>query len=80
MHQREKHEFNDIYTSLADLFLSVLNEKTSSKLKHDSSTLHEIQLLSGVEMLFNYAMKLSNSGCMCILRQFDGKLYIFIGI
>jgi hypothetical protein len=33
---------------------------------------HDIQLISAVEMLFNYSTKLSTSGCMCVLRQFDG--------
>jgi hypothetical protein len=66
---REKQEWNDVYTNLADLFINVLH---NSKSKHDTSSLHDIQLLSGVEMLFNYAVKLSPSGCMCVLRQFDG--------
>ncbi len=69
---REKQEWNDAYTNLADLFISVLHEKSNSKSKHDASSLHDIQLLSGVEMLFNYAVKLSSSGCMCVIRQFDG--------
>lgn len=69
---REHHEWNEIYTSLADLFVSVLQEKSSLKLKHDPPSSHDIPLLSGVEMLFNYAAKLSPSGCMCIFRQFDG--------
>ena len=69
---REYQEWNEIYLSLSDLFMSVLHEKSSLKSKHDSASLHEIPLLSGVEMLFNYAAKLSASGCMCIFRQFDG--------
>ncbi|CAF4666138.1 unnamed protein product [Rotaria sp. Silwood1] len=69
---RETQEWNDVYTSLADLFISVLNERPNLKSKHDTSSLYDIQLLSGVEILFNYAAKLSPSGCMCILRQFDG--------
>jgi len=73
---REKQEWNDVCLNLADLFHSVLHEKPSSKSKHDTSSLHDIQLLSGVEMLFNYAVKLSSSGCMCILRQFDGIDFI----
>lgn len=71
--QRENQEWNDAYTSLIDLFISVLHDK-SSKSKHETSSLHDIQLFSGVEMLFNYASKLSPSGCMCILRQFDGNV------
>jgi hypothetical protein len=35
-------------------------------------SVHDIQLLSGIEILFNYSTKLSPSGCMCVLRQFDG--------
>ncbi|CAF1425220.1 unnamed protein product [Adineta steineri] len=69
---RESQEWNDVYTTLADLFISVLHEKSNLKSKHDTSSLHDIQLLSGVEMLFNYAAKLSSSGCMCVLRQIDG--------
>ncbi|CAF2527174.1 unnamed protein product [Rotaria sp. Silwood2] len=69
---RESQEWNDVYTGLAELFISVLNEKSNFKSKHDISSLYDIQLLSGVEILFNYAAKLSPSGCMCILRQFDG--------
>lgn len=72
INQREKQEWNDAYINLSDLFISVLHEKSNSKSKHDTSSLHDIQLVSGVEMLFNYAVKLSPSGCMCILRQFEG--------
>lgn len=68
--QREKLEWNEIYNNLADLFLSVLH---NSKSKHDTSSLHDIQLNSSVEMLLNHAMKLSSSGCICLMRQFDGK-------
>jgi hypothetical protein len=74
--QREKQEWNDVYTNLADLFINVLN---NSKSKHDTS-LHDIQLVSGVEMLFNYAVKLSPSGCMCVSRQFDGMSLVIIKI
>jgi len=69
---RENQEWTDVYTSLVDLFVTILHEKSSLKSKHDTSSLHDIQLLSGIEMLFNYAAKLSPSGCMCVLRQFDG--------
>ncbi|CAF3115487.1 unnamed protein product [Rotaria socialis] len=69
---RESQEWNDIYVNLADLFTSVLHEKPNLKSKHDTSSMYDIQLLSSVEMLFNYAAKLSPSGCMCVLRQFDG--------
>jgi hypothetical protein len=69
---REHQEWNEVYTSLTDLFVSVLHEKSGLKSKHESSLSHDIPLLSGVEMLFNYAAKLSPSGCMCIFRQFDG--------
>ena len=73
---RENQEWIDVYTNLSDLFISVLHEKSNFKSKNDVSSLHDIQLLSGVETLFNYATKLSPSGCMCILRQFDG-MHIF---
>lgn len=69
---RETQEWNDVYTNLADLFISVLHEKPNLKSKHDTSSIYDIQLLSGVEILFNYAAKLSPSGCMCVLRQFEG--------
>lgn len=69
---REQQEWNDVYMNLADLFISVLHEKSNLKSKNDASSLHDIQLLSGVETLFSYAAKLSSSGCMCALRQFDG--------
>ncbi|UJR35756.1 hypothetical protein I4U23_028505 [Adineta vaga] len=69
---REYQEWNDVYQSLTDLFTSVLHEKSNLKSKHDTSSLQDIPLLSGVEMLFNYAAKLSSSGCMCIFRQYDG--------
>ncbi|CAF1516052.1 unnamed protein product [Rotaria magnacalcarata] len=69
---RESQEWNDVYVNLADLFVSVLHEKPSLKSKHDTSSMYDIQLLSSVEMLFNYAAMLSPSGCMCVLRQFDG--------
>ncbi|CAF1470789.1 unnamed protein product [Adineta ricciae] len=69
---RECQEWNEIYLTLSDLFMTVLHEKSSLKSKHDSASLREIPLLSGVEMVFNYAAKLSTSGCMCIFRQFDG--------
>ena len=72
--QRENQEWTEAYSSLVDLFLTVLHEKSNLKSKHENSSLHEIQLLSGVEMLFNYASKLSPSGCMYILRQFDGEI------
>ena len=74
--QRENQEWNDAYTSLIDLFVTVLHDKSTSKSKHETSSLHDIQLFSGVEMLFNYATKLSPSGCMCILRQFDGNAHL----
>jgi hypothetical protein len=73
--KRENQEWTDAYMNLVDLFVSVLHDKSTMKSKHDTSSLHDIQLISGVEMLFNYAMKLSSSGCMYILRQFDGKFY-----
>jgi hypothetical protein len=78
---RENQEWIDVYTNLADLFLSVLHDKANLKSKNDTSSLHDIQLLSGIEMLFNYATKLSSSGCMCVIRQFDGMnicLYDFL--
>ncbi|CAF4583710.1 unnamed protein product, partial [Rotaria sp. Silwood1] len=62
----ENQEWNEAYFNLVDLFLSVLNEKSNMK------SMHDIQLLSYVEMLFNYSIKLSPSGSMCILRQLDG--------
>jgi hypothetical protein len=68
---RENQEWNEAYVNLVDLFLSVLHDKSNIKLIHD------IQLLSGVEILFNYAAKLSSSGCMCVLRQFDGKDFFY---
>lgn len=68
--QREKQEWYEISNNLADLFLSVLY---NSKSKHDTSSLHDIQLFSAVEMLFNHAMKFSPSGWMSISRQFDGR-------
>lgn len=71
--QRENSDWNEAYASLIDLFISVLNEKSNSKSKGDGSTLHEIQLVSGVESLFNYASRLSPSGCLCVVRHFDGK-------
>ncbi|CAF0782326.1 unnamed protein product [Adineta ricciae] len=66
LNTRENLEWNEAYTHLVDLFLSVAHEKSNSKI------LHDIPLLSGVEMLFNFSTKLSSSGCMCVLRQFDG--------
>ena len=68
LNTRENLEWNEAYTHLVDLFLSVAHEKSNSKI------LHDIPLLSGVEMLFNFSTKLSSSGCMCVLRQFDGML------
>ena len=68
LNMRENQEWNEAYVNLVDLFLSVLHDKSNIKLIHD------IQLLSGVELLFNYAAKLSSSSCMCVLRQFDGML------
>ncbi|CAF0819892.1 unnamed protein product [Rotaria sordida] len=62
----ENQEWNEAYGNLVDLFLSVVNEKSNIK------SMHDIQLLSYVEMLFNYSIKLSPSGSMCILRQLDG--------
>lgn len=76
--QRESQEWNDVYNNLVDLFISVLHDKSNSKSKHEnSSSIHEIQLLSGVEFLFNYATKLSSSGFLSILRHFDGKFEEF---
>ena len=67
----ENQEWNEAYCYLVDLFSSVLNEKSNMK------SIHDIQLMSGVEILFNYATRLSPSGCMCILRQFDGMKEFF---
>lgn len=63
---RENHEWNEAYNSLIDIFSSVFHEKSNLKMSH------ELQLLSAVEILFNYASKISPSTCMCVLRQFDG--------
>ena len=71
LNTRENQEWNEAYTILVDLFLSVLYEKSNSKSTYD------IPLLSSVEMLFNFSTKLSSSGCMCILRQFDGMFRDF---
>ncbi len=66
LNTRENQEWNEAYVNLVDLFLSVLHDKSNVK------SIHDIQLLSGVEMLFNFSTKLSSSGCMCVSRQFDG--------
>ena len=67
LNTRDNEEWNDVYVTLVDLFLSVMHEKSNVK------STEEIQLSSAVEMLFHFSMKLSSSGCMCILRQFDGR-------
>lgn len=67
----ENPEWDETYAYLSDLFLTVLYEKPNMK------SIYDIQLLSSTEMLFNYATKLSLAGCMCILRQFDGKFKLF---
>lgn len=64
---RENQEWNEVYGHLIELFSSVFHEKCNFKPSHD------LQLSSGVEILFNYATKFSPLGCMCVLRQFDGK-------
>lgn len=64
----ENQEWNEAYINLVDLLLNASHEKPNMK------SIYDFQLISGVETLFNYATKLSSSGCMCILRQFDGML------
>ncbi len=71
LNTQENQDWNEVYTTLIDLFLSVFHEKSNMK------SMHDIQLISGVEMLFNYSTKLSSSGCLCVLRQFDGMLNFF---
>ncbi|UJR10356.1 hypothetical protein I4U23_014561 [Adineta vaga] len=66
LNTHENFEWNEAYINLVDLFLNVVHEKSNSK------TLHDIPLLSGVEMLFNFSTKLSSSGSICVVRQLDG--------
>ena len=72
---RENHEWNDAYSQLVDLFLAAIHDKPHSK----SNTL-DIQLLSAMEILFHFSIKLSSSGCMCVLRQLDGMLVCAISL
>jgi hypothetical protein len=67
---RENQEWNEVYNNLIDLFTSVFHEKSTTM-----KSSHDIQLISAVEILFNYSTKLSPSGCMCVLRQFDGMFF-----
>jgi hypothetical protein len=66
LNTRENQEWNEAYINLVDLFISVLHDKSNIK------SMHDIQLLSSVEMLFNFSTKLFPPGCMCLVRQFEG--------
>ncbi|CAF0762315.1 unnamed protein product, partial [Didymodactylos carnosus] len=76
----DNQEWQNVYTSLIEIFTQILyemppkdvKEKINTKTKQEINSLQDIQLLSGVETLFNFGLKQSTSGCMCIIRQFDG--------